>query len=283
MDNKNFLYKFETKDKDNAIRKYGVLKPNRKMREDGELFYSVEVSKYAKAGILPKAAWNTILSNGGGSISDKEREIYGNLLVDFRDKSFELQAILIKNITERTEVEKKRSDELLQELDEIKKEIQAFESSQISIFENTAESKARNRSILWWVLNLSYHEKDGQYTPIFEGTDFDVKLDLYDSYEDDYDQNEFLLGVIRRLTYLVTLWFLGRAEKESDFQYFDNLFIEEHKDSEDEIVENPPVEETKKEEITKKIEEPAKEVSEPVIPVSEPTPTEEKISTTNPS
>jgi hypothetical protein len=259
MDNKNFLYKFETKDKENSAKKYAILKPNRKMREDGELFYSIEVSKYAKAGILPKAAWNTILSNGGGSISEKERELYGNLLIDFRDKSFELQAILIKNITERTDEEKNLSDVLIQELDDIKKEIQAFESSQISVFENTAESKARNRSILWWVLNLSYQEVDNKYIPLFEGNDFNVKLDLYDSYEENYEQYEFLLGVIRRFTYLITLWFLGRSEKDSDFKYFDDLFLEENKSPEAEIKEEVSKENTPK-------EEPPKEPVQDVVP-----------------
>jgi hypothetical protein len=236
MDKNNFIYNFETKSKDGDIKKYAILKASRRLREDGELFYSVEVSKFARAGVLPKAAWNTILSNGGGTISDKEREIYGNLLINFRDKSFELQSILIKNITERSEKEKKRSDELLEELEDIKKEIQTFESSQVSIFENTAESKARNKSILWWVLNLSYEKVDDEYSPIFEGETFDSKLDLYDAFEEDYEKYEFILGVLRRFTYLTTLWFLGRANKESEFKYFDDLFLEEKEDSETETV-----------------------------------------------
>jgi hypothetical protein len=233
MDKNNFIYSFETKNKSGDIKKYSILKPTRRLREDGELFYSVEVSKFAKAGVLPKAAWNTILSNGGGSISDKEREIYGNLLITFRDKSFELQSILIKNVTERSEEEKKRSDELLGELEDIKKEIQTFEASQISIFENTAEAKARNKSILWWVLNLSYENINDKYEPIFEGETFNSKLDLYDAFEEDYEKYEFILGVLRRFTYLITLWFLGRADKESDFKYFDDLFLEEGKPSEE--------------------------------------------------
>ena len=92
--NKNWLYEFEIKNDKDETKKFAILKPNRKLKEEGELFYSSEVSRFAKAGVLPKAAWNTILSNGGGSISEKDREVYGNLLIDFRDKSFELQSIL---------------------------------------------------------------------------------------------------------------------------------------------------------------------------------------------
>lgn len=233
---KNWLYSFESKQKiskddgstQEIIKSFGILKPNRRMREDGELFYASETSRFAKAGVLPKAAWNTILSNGGGSISDQERELYGNLLLKFRDLSFELQSILIKGESDRTEAEKKRSDELLIELDDIKREIQNFEASQIAIFENTAEAKARNRTILWWVMNLSY-EKDGDnFKPIFKGDSFEEKLLQYDSIEDEETKYEFLLSVIRRITYLITLWFLGRAESQQDFELFDKNFLSEN-------------------------------------------------------
>lgn len=223
---------------------FAILRPNRRLREDGELFYATETSRFARAGVLPKAAWGTILSNGGGSISEQEREQYGGLLVQFRDLSFELQTILIKGEGERSESEKVRSAELLGELDDIRRDIQNFEASQIAIFENTAEAKARNRSILWWVMNLSY-EKDGEnYKPIFKGEDFNDKLLQYDSFEDNEEKYEFLLGVLRRITYLVTLWFLGRADKADEFKAFDENFVKEGDypaESEAEQVNNPPV------------------------------------------
>lgn len=227
--NKNWLYEFEaeesiTKDSGEVVknnRKFAILKPNRRLREDGELFYAAETSRFAKAGVLPRAAWNTILSNGGGSISDKEREVYGELLLKFRDASLELQSILFKTEDQRSEVEKTRANELTEDLDNIRKEIQAFESSQIAIFENTAEAKARNRTILWWVLNLAHEKVNDQYEQIVKGESFDDKLDSYDNLENT--NNEFMLSVLRRLTYLITVWFLGKAETGEEFKYFDNV------------------------------------------------------------
>lgn len=230
-----WLYEFEVNDtltkddgsKENIIKKFALLQPNRRLREDGELFYAAETSRFAKAGILPKAAWNTILSNGGGSISEKEREIYGNLLIEFRDASFELQSILIKNESDRSDVEKIRSNELIKELDDIRKQIQSFESSQIAIFENTAEAKARNRAILWWLLNMSYQKINDEYKPLFSGDSFEEKLDAYDFFEESEKGNEFILTVIRRLTYLITLWFLGRAETSKELEQLDTNFSSE--------------------------------------------------------
>jgi hypothetical protein len=60
MDKNNFIYSFETKNKSGDIKKYSILKPTRRLREDGELFYSVEVSKFAKAGVLPNSSYFSI-------------------------------------------------------------------------------------------------------------------------------------------------------------------------------------------------------------------------------
>ncbi|MEY4342274.1 MAG: hypothetical protein RL736_64 [Pseudomonadota bacterium] len=232
-----WLYEFDAKNvikkddgsQETVIKKFALLKPNRRLREDGELFYATETSRFAKAGVLPKAAWGTILSNGGGSISDQEREQYGSLLLKFRDLSFELQSILIKGEGERTVAEKTRSNDLINDLDDIRREIQNFESSQIAIFENTAEAKARNRTILWWVMNLAYKKNEDDYQTLFEGSTFEEKLIQYDSFEDNENKYEFLLGVIRRVTYLITLWFLGRIDTKEDFEMFDKNFLKENK------------------------------------------------------
>jgi hypothetical protein len=252
-----WLYEFEVEDAaTKVINKFGLLYPNRRLREDGELFYAAETSRFARAGVLPKAAWNTILSNGGGSISDKERELYGNLLIKFRDISFELQSILIKSEKERTEAEKKRSDELIDDLEEIRRQIQGFESSQIAIFENTAEAKARNRTILWWVLNIAYQKSgDENYKQVFKGETFSDKLDTYDLIEESEKEDGMILGAIRRLTYLATVWFLGKAETLEDFKEYDKAFLNEP--VEDDTAEEPKAEEPKAEE--PKAEEPKAE------------------------
>jgi hypothetical protein len=260
-----WLYEFDAKNvvkkedgsQETVIKKFALLKPNRRLREDGELFYAAETSRFAKAGVLPKAAWGTILSNGGGSISDQEREQYGNLLLKFRDLSFELQSILIKGEGERSESEKLRSNDLINNLDDIRREIQNFESSQVAIFENTAEVKARNRTILWWVMNLSYKEEGEGYKPLFEGESFEDKLVEYDNLEEEEDKNEFILSSIRRITYLITLWFLGRADTKEDFQSFDDNFLKESspRNSEESTVKNTPIEEVKIQESISVIEE----------------------------
>jgi hypothetical protein len=265
MDNNKFLYKFEVGSGDDK-QVFGIAKPSRRQKEDGEVFFAAQTSKFVKAGILPKAAWSTVISNGGGSISDQEREVYGNLLISLRDKSFELQKLLVKKESNLDDAEaEKKIDELTIELSDIKNELQAFENSQASIFENTAEAKARNKTIMWWVCKLAKQVKNGVAEDILKGSDYDEKLDYYDSLEDDEEKNESILYVLRRLTYLITLWFLGRISTEKDFEIYDKDFASSQssenssEEKKEEVAEDKdvatPVVENKKEETTSIIEE----------------------------
>ena len=231
MDNKKWYYEFfaekvENKEDGSSSKekiKFAILKPNRKQREEGELFYASETSRFAKAGVLPKAAWNTILANGGGTISEQDREEYGKLLIDYRNKSFDLQSILVRSSGDIPEEDQITIDEITTQLNDIKTKMQAFEASQINIFENTAEAKARNRTILWWVTTLAYKSSDGKYVPIFDQSNFEARLDAYDEIEQS-EGEDFLLGILRRFTYLITLWFLGRASTTQDFKDMDDDF-----------------------------------------------------------
>lgn len=221
--NKKWLYSFEHEStiNGNKVKKqFSILKPNRKLKEEGDIFYSAEVSRFAKAGVLPRAAWGTILSNSGGSISDAEREEYGKLLIEFRDKSFDIQKLLTKGLGSLSKEEKESFDKITIEIEDIKDSIQSFEADQINIFENTAEYKARNRTILWWSLFLAYNKnEDGTYSEIVPGDTFAEKLQKYDDLEES-EENQYTLEVMSKMVYFVTLWFMGRASKTEDFELY---------------------------------------------------------------
>lgn len=233
MDNKKWYHEFsidsEVKNaqgqSEKQSKKFAILKPNRRIREEGELFFASETSRFAKAGVLPKAAWNTIISSGGGTLSEQDREEWGKLMIEYRDKSFDLQSILIKTNGKRNEDEQAYFDKLTQDLDEITRKMQAFESSQMDIFENTAEAKARNRTILWWVTVLGHKLVGEKFIPIFDGKTFEERLDQYDEL-DESDEDAPLMVALRRITYLTTLWFLGRAETSEEFANLDKAFLE---------------------------------------------------------
>jgi len=84
------------------------------------------------------------------------------------------------------------------------------------LYEETAESRARNKVILWWMLHLAYSEKDGTETPFFGTGSFDERLDKYDEIDEGEDLHE--LVVARKVAYYVSFWFVGRPNSQQEFQ-----------------------------------------------------------------
>jgi hypothetical protein len=66
-------------------------------------------------------------------------------------------------------------------------------------------------------LHLSYEKIGDNYVPLFKGNDLEAKLDEYE----ELQENEFIVKVLGRINYLITLWFLGRIETDEEFKTFD--------------------------------------------------------------
>ena len=108
--------------------------------------------------------------------------------------------------------------ELLSQNGVIKREIQEFEMAQASLFDQTAENRARNKTILWWVLNMSYYgnpEDNTTVKSIFQGETYKDKLAAYDTIEEE--GSEFEEEVIKKLVYYVSYWYVGQAQTEEEF------------------------------------------------------------------
>lgn len=57
----------------------------------------------------------------------------------------------------------------MEEIEKTREKIQNFEMTQSSLFEQTAENRARNKTIIWWLLNISYiQDEDGNNKALLE-------------------------------------------------------------------------------------------------------------------
>lgn len=212
FDSKKWLYAFDAKI-NNELKKFYILKPGRKLKQNGELEYAKQLARFVKAGLLPKAAWSTILDNSGGTISDSEAETYTGARNKFFELTLELNKLKQQDKTEEVE---KQIDDVMFNIEIAKNQIQSFELEQVYIFENTAEAKARNATIEWWLCTLAYINEN---EPFFKGNTVDEKLDWYD--ELNAEENKELLTIAQRFSYLITLWFLNRIESPQQFKEAD--------------------------------------------------------------
>lgn len=217
FDTKKWLYAFKSKNLKGEENTFYIAKPSRSLKQMGEIEYAKHLAIFVKSGLLPKAAWSTILDNLGGTVSDSDAKNY----TDSRKKFFELSMELngLDQLGSLNDEQQSKRLELEQGIEEAKRDIQGFELEQIYIFENTAEAKARNMTIQWWLTELSYKNENEKF---FKGDSFDAKLDWYDELNPDNEDDAYIIKMGQKFNYLITLWFLNKINGWQDFVTVDS-------------------------------------------------------------
>jgi hypothetical protein len=193
-------------------------KPSRREIEEADLEYSVEMSKCIKKGILTKAMLAKKYSDTGGMMSESESK----RLVDLYKKIYDLQneTIRLESSTKKKE-NKEKNEKLIEELSLVRKEIVEIESNYRSLFDHTADSKAQNKILLWYILNLTYIKQSEDSAPkaYFAGEDFESKLESFYKKEEEKDDHYSLIS--KKLSTLMAFWFFNQASSKEDFEELD--------------------------------------------------------------
>ena len=193
-------------------------KPSRRELEEAELEFSVEMSRCVKKGILTKAMLAKKYSDTGGLMSEDDAAS----LVDSYKKVFDLQNEFsrLEIVQTKTEKQTARVDEITKELAETRRRIVEFESNYQSLFDHTADVKAQNRLILWYVIMLTYIQEEGEENPqpYFGKGDFEERLEEYYKKEESDDSLYFLIA--KKAATILAFWFFNQA---SDKESFDGL------------------------------------------------------------
>ena len=232
-------------------------KPNRRLYDEADLFYGVKLSEGIKAGLLTKTLLAKRYENDGGPMSDPEKEEYAAIYMQLYDQENLVQKIQL-NLEKMPEEERREKlKDAIVEMSGLKQKLHQFEMSQQSLFDQTAEVRARNQTIMWWVLNLSHIEEEGKIREFFQGKDYEEKLEHYDELEET--ENPFWSEAIRKFIYFVSFWESGQITSETDFEGAEKVFnqtIEAEKSGDEDSAE---LEEKEVDEIAGQILESSKE------------------------
>jgi hypothetical protein len=196
--------------------KLGIKKPTRSLFDEAELFYGVKLSEGIKAGLLTRALLAKRFNNDGGVLSDEEQKEYNNLYNNFFNLQSEFQKLSMKEEALRNSEEKEALQKVINEMNDARDLLQKYEMAQANLFEQTAENRARNKTIMWWVLQLSLIEgEDKKLKELFGEGSYEEKLKRYDEIE----ESEFNIEKIalQKLLYLISFWYIGRAATEEEF------------------------------------------------------------------
>jgi len=129
------------------------------MFDECNLFYSVKVSEGVKAGLLTRAMINKRYKNDGGGLSEEEQkdfnEKYGELLL--KEKEFQVVQLNLQDDKDISDEERqKRLGVLVEEMEDLKAELEKYQVTAEALYEHTSEARAARLTNMWWLLHLTY-------------------------------------------------------------------------------------------------------------------------------
>ena len=218
--------KITKKEKKIVEKKFGLLSPKRSKIEEGEMYYASKVSENIKNGILPTAILIRKFDEQGGFLSDSELKYQNSLRDDSIEISRKIQELTTENKTIASEKIKAENNEkidiLIDQYYALQEELVKIQQTVDAFFEQSAEIKARNKTIIWWILNLAYDLNDDKEEFFFRGKTLEDKLNSLDDLE---ESNEEYLGyMVKKFSYLTSYWFGTKINKEDQFKEAEKNF-----------------------------------------------------------
>lgn len=188
-----------------------ITQPTRRQMEDADLEYSIEMSKCVKNGILTKNMLLNKYTDTGGLMSEAEAKRLGEMYAELGQLQTEFTNLNIST---------NKNDEKLQAVTEkmakLRRTIATAETNFSALLNHTADVKAQNKVMLWYIMFLSHIEKDGELVPYFEGETFEDKKNFF--YVKEEEEDELLATVYNKLSAFVSFWYFSASAIREDFE-----------------------------------------------------------------
>lgn len=190
-----------------------IKQPTRREMEEADMEYSIEMSKCVKQGVLTKAMLMNKYTDTGGMLSEKDAkalsELYGRL--------GELQTDFTNlNMKSQSKDNEEKRKELSEQMAQLRRTIATAETSFSALLNHTADTRAQNKVVTWYLLALTNVERDGKLEPFFSGETFEEKKDSF--YKMEEEEDALLSVVYDKITAFISFWYFSTAATEEDFK-----------------------------------------------------------------
>ena len=191
-----------------------IKQPTRRIMDEGEAQYAIEMSKNIKRGIVTKAMLVKKYADTGGTLTEAETKDMVKKLQKSNEITNKLQML--------SAVDKKKNEKEIEELTSelliLRKELADIEMSMQGVYEHTADARSERAMLLWYTIQLSKEVKEGEEVFFFNGLLYDDQLeDLYKKDEDGTDlQKEALNKIMRAISY----WFYNNDATQEQIEAF---------------------------------------------------------------
>ena len=194
--------------------------PNRRQIEEADMEYSIEMSQCVKRGILTKAMLAKKYSDSGGLLAEEDAKTLTSKYADLSKLQTDFTRLNTKTTKKNPEENKTKEAEIIGKIAEVRREIVDMETAYASLFNHTADTKAQNRVILWYVLNLTYvvrgEEDPDEFFPV---ETFEEREQAY--YDLDEAGDELYNLIQAKIATFVSYWYFTSGVTREELAQLD--------------------------------------------------------------
>lgn len=196
-----------------------IKEPSRREMEQSDFEFSIEMSRCIKEGILTKGMLVKKYSDTGGVLSEDDAKAMEDLYSELGRIESEITKSTQKSPEHRSEKDEESIQKLYSSYAQTRNEIVTLESAYRNLFNHTADVKAQNKQILWYVVTLAHTKNQkGEYEPIYKGDTFEEKIESLYKMEEENDKLYSLCQA--KISTVVVYWYHSSSPSKEEF---DNL------------------------------------------------------------
>lgn len=190
---------------------YAIIKPKRKVVTGADIFFAAKVNEYMGKGLMSVHMISRRYDDDGGPFTKTENEQLSKLNL----RKAEVATLYFKHKLDLQKGEMSKTDYdgaeklILEEVKRLQDEIDTIQRPYLSIYNQTAEYKAKNDSYYWWLFSL-FATKDPNaetFSPYFKDKDFEKNMDTLDTIDEKGEP--YFREAIQRGLFLIGAWVNG--------------------------------------------------------------------------
>jgi len=191
-----------------------IKKPTRRIIDEAEAQYAIELSKNIKKGIVTKDMMVKKYADTGGALSEEEVKDMLRKLQKSNELANKIQLLSATNKKEN----EKEIEELEQELLVLRKELVDIEMSMQGVYEHTADARAERSMLLWYTIQLAKKIEEKEEKEFFDGIIYEDQLE--NLYEKDESGDEVEKEALSNFMLIVSYWFYNNNATEKQIKEF---------------------------------------------------------------
>ena len=194
--------------------KYVVKKPTRRIMDEAEAQYAVEMSKNIKRGIVTKAMLVKKYADTGGTLTEEETKDMVRKLQKSNEISNKIQLLTATNKKES----KKEIEQLTSELLVLRQELADIEMSMQGVYDHTADARSERSMLLWYTIQLARKIEEEKEVLFFDGLLYEDQLESL--YEKDENGSSIEQEALNKFMSVISLWFYNNSVTQEQIDEF---------------------------------------------------------------